>query len=403
MQYRFKRTLLAFSIAFTPLIGAVSVQADAIADALSSGKASGDFRLRYETVEQDNALKDAKALTLRSRIGYTTSTISHFSGTLEFEDVRVVGGVDQYSAYPWITDKAYSVIADPQVTEVDQVFIQYKTDSASGRYGRQVIALDNQRFIGHVGWRQDRQTFDAFSAKLTAVENLTVSYAYLFQRNRIFGEEADIHSRDHLLNASYKTAFGTATGYGYLLEEDNASAKSFDTYGVRFNGSAPIGDIKVLYTAEYANQEKTEKGSEKFNADYLLAEAGLSISGITAKLGYEVLGSDNGNYGFSTPLATGHKFNGWADQFLNTPKEGLVDTYASLAGKLAGGKLALIYHEFEADESSDTVQDLGSEVDVIYSRGFGKHYNAGIKYAVYRKGDINTNSDKLWVWVGAKF
>ena len=390
-------SLLSLSTLFSP-----NLLADAVADALSSGKASGDFRLRYETVDQDNALKDADALTLRTRIGYTTGTVSNFSGTIEFEDVRVVGGIDDYNSTQ-NGNGTYSVIADPETTEVDQAFIQYKDDLATVKYGRQVVTLDNHRFVGHVGWRQDRQTFDAFSSVFTPAENLKLTYAYLFKRNAIFAEARDMKSKDHLLNASYTTSVGTITGYGYLLEQDDASELSYDTFGLRFTGATELDSLKLLYTAEYATQEKDDRAGADFEADYMLLEGGIAISGITAKLGYEVLGSDDGDYGFATPLATLHKFNGWADQFLATPNQGLVDTYVSVGGGLAGGKWAVIYHEFEADEEKGGIDDLGDEIDLVYSRPFGKTYSAGIKYAAYSAGDTKVDADKLWVWVGAKF
>ncbi len=135
----------------------------------------------------------------------------------------------------------------------------------------------------------------------------------------------------------------------------------------------------------------------------MLAEGAFAFSGMKATLGYEVLGSDSGEYGFSTPLATLHKFNGWADQFLGTPPQGLVDLYASLSGGLAGGKWAVVYHEFEADEESSGVDDLGDEIDLVYSRKFGSNYNGGIKYAAYTAGDTKVDADKLWVWVGMTF
>ncbi|WP_246283085.1 alginate export family protein [Marinifaba aquimaris] len=53
------------------------------------------------------------------------------------------------------------MIADPESTEVDQALLQYKGKSWTTKLGRQIIALDGQRFVGHVGWRQDSQTFDA--------------------------------------------------------------------------------------------------------------------------------------------------------------------------------------------------------------------------------------------------
>ena len=56
--------------------------------------------------------------------------------------------------------------------------------------------------------------------------------------------------------------------------------------------------------------QSNETAVSDFDTDYLFAELGAVFSGVTAKLGYEVLGSDSGMMGFQTPLATLHKFNG---------------------------------------------------------------------------------------------
>ncbi|WP_257255054.1 alginate export family protein, partial [Endozoicomonas sp. SESOKO3] len=369
-----KVTLLAAAIAGAAAVSTTQVQADEFIEALTGGEAFGDFRLRYETVDQDNTKKDAKALTLRSRLGYKTGDYYGFSGLLEFEDSRSIAGIDDYNDTVG-NGTDYSVIADPGVTEVDQAFIQYKMEGLTAKLGRQVIAYDNQRFVGHVGWRQDRQTFNALSADYMPVEGLSLKYAYINKRNRIFAEEKDLRSKDHLLNASYATPLGKLTGYAYLLELDDDTDNSLDTYGVRLSGSADVSDLKLLYTGEYATQE-SESGSNKYDANFYFVEGGVAIFGITTKVGYEVLGSDDGNYGFSTPLATAHKFNGWTDQFLSTPAEGLKDLYASVGGKLFGGKWSVTYHDFTADEETATVEDLGKEIDLVYSKKFGKHYNA---------------------------
>jgi hypothetical protein len=42
-----------------------------------------------------------------------------------------------------------------------------------------VIAYDGHRFVGHVGWRQDRQTFDSMRFDMVPVENVTMSYSYI--------------------------------------------------------------------------------------------------------------------------------------------------------------------------------------------------------------------------------
>ncbi|MFT6030425.1 MAG: hypothetical protein ACI8O8_002170 [Oleiphilaceae bacterium] len=83
------------------------------------------------------------------------------------------------------------------------------------------------------------------------------------------------------------------------------------------------------------------------------------------------MGAGTGSISCETPLATLYKFNGWADVFLNTPADGLTDLYASAAGKVSGGKWMVAYHEFDSDEGST---DLGSELDISFSKGFGKNY-----------------------------
>jgi len=373
---------------------------ESITEALNNGKASVDLRLRYESVEQDNAVEDAGALTLRTHLGYSSGSYKGFSAKLEMEDVRIAGGQGDYTVGPTgYNPGQYSVIADPEHTELDQGYLQYKTDSIQTKLGRQVLTYDNHRFVGHVGWRQDRQTFDGVSIKATPLKSLTVNYSYLTQRNRIFAEEADVESKDHLLNLSYKTPVGKLTGYAYMLTVDNNTDNALDTIGFSLNGGKDLS-----YHVEIADQTSETVASE-FDSSYLFAELATKFSGMTAKLGHEILGSDDGNYGFSTPLATLHKFNGWSDQFLGTPAAGLVDTYLSLGGKVAGGKWLLSYHDFSADESSATLSDLGSEIDLLFAKKLSKTYSTGIKYASYSAGDAaasKVDTDKLWVWFSVK-
>jgi hypothetical protein len=379
------------------------VVAQELAEAVTSGSTKIDLNLRYEQVEQDNISQDASALTLRTLLSYTTGKYKNLSAKIEVEDTRIVLGQGDYTVGPTgYNSGIYSVIADPEHTELDQGYVQYATDTITAKFGRQVITMDNHRFVGHVGWRQDRQTFDGISFSYAPSKDLTLNYAYLTQRNRIFAEATDLDAKDHLLNASYQTSAGKLTAYSYMLEVDNTVENSLDTYGIRFNGSTKLGDTKVLYSAEFATQS-SETAITDFDADYLLLEAGAVFGGLTAKLSYESLGSDNGSYGFSTPLATLHKFNGWADTFLNTPVEGLVDTSISLSGKAGPGSWMVVYHDFDTDQASEFVDDLGSEVDLKYVGKFAQHYSYGIKYAAYSGKSGRADTDKLWIWLGAKF
>jgi hypothetical protein len=116
-------------------------------------------------------------------------------------------------------------------------------------------------------------------------------------------------------------------------------------------------------------------------------------------IGYEVLGSDN-NQGFQTPLATLHKFNGWADRFLTTPAQGLQDIYAEAGVKLPYEiPLKFVYHKFDSDK-----QDInyGQEFDVEISKKFYERFTALIAYA-YFDGQTAAYPDSQRVWVQMGF
>ena len=397
----FKRGLLATVISAALLPAAQA--ATEWHDALSDSKASASFRLRYEGANQDNAVKDASALTLRTLLSFESGEYNGFSFKADLEDVTIVMGQGDYTVGPAGYNLGeYSVIADPETTELNQGYVQFKNDGLTVKAGRQIIALDGHRFVGHVGWRQDWQTYDAVSVNYKASDKLNAFYAYLNKRNRIFGEAADIDSKDHLLNVSYKDDFGKLTAYAYLLEVDNNTDNSLDTYGVSYSGAYKTDSVKWLYNAEFATQS-SEAAATDYSATYAMLEAGAVVSGVTAKLGYELLGSDDGMYGFATPLATLHKFNGWSDQWLGTPAQGLQDVYVSAATKFAGGKWLFVYHDFSADEASSTVDDLGSEINIQYTTKIAEKFSFGAKYANYSAGDIKVDTDKLWVWIATKF
>ena len=370
-----------------------------------SGTFYGDLRLRYEGVEQNNALEDADALTLRTRVGYKSGNYEGFSAQVEIENVIEL--IDDFSVPPaGVRPGQFSVIADPEGTELDQAFIKYSSETLSVKVGRQVLTLDGHRFVGHVGWRQDRQTFDGVVVQYKPAKGFNINASYIDKRNRIFADESDIDTKDVILNSSYATPIGKLVGYAYLLEEDTAASNSIDTYGVSLTGSQTIGENKASYAVEFATQEI----NDSFDTDYLKLEAGMTftevLGGLTAKVGFERLGSDSGQAGFSTPLATLHKFNGWSDQFLGTPQQGLEDVYLSVGGKVAGGKWSAIYHDFSSEVALNGADDLGDEINLVYSRKFSDSISGGIKFADYSAGNAafgKVDTQKAWLWAGYKF
>ncbi len=160
------------------------------------------------------------------------------------------------------------------------------------------------------------------------------------------------------------------------------------------------------YQLEYATQDTKLANGSDFDADYILAEGSLNVADATFALGIENLQSDNGSFGFATPLATGHKFQGWTDQFLNTPNEGVMDVYFTVGADFDGIKLLAVYHDFTADtDNLSGDDDLGSEVGFLASKQMGD-YNLSVKYANYDAGDSSFNkadTQKLWLTVSADF
>jgi hypothetical protein len=392
-----KYPVLALSFAAATGI-AMTAQAATFTEALTGGTPKLDLRLRYESVDQASALQNANAFTLRTRLGYETGEFQSFRAYVELENTTALGD-DAYNST--LNGKTqYSTVVDPENSEVNQSYIDYSGfDSTLVRAGRQRIILDNARFVGNVGWRQNEQTFTAASISNTALPDTTLYYAYLDEIKGINGAATDVHA--HLLNASYAgLAPGKLTGYGYLIDFVNTPLASQQTWGVRFDGSHDAGAAKLLYTAEYARQTDYQGGNSNIDADYTLLELGATLSGVTGKVGYEVLGADSA-YSFETPLATKHAFNGWADVFLNTPDgQGLKDAYLLVSGSVAGIGLTGVYHDFSADKGG---ADFGTEVDLQALKKFGKNYSAGIKYAAYNADSYSVDTDKFWVWGGVTF
>jgi hypothetical protein len=396
-----KKIILASAISTALLAVAMPSQAQSFAEFTKEGDVIAELRVRNETVQQDNPKDDAIAMTARARLGYETASISGFKILAEYDHVTALQNEYNSKTDFGSDDKTKSVVADPTTGDINRAQISYTSAEFGATLGRQRIILDNARFVGNVGWRQNEQTYDAARIDVTAVKDLTATYAYISQVNDIFFNDVEVEN--HLLNVGYKMPIGKVTGYSYLLK-DSDSEGTVDTFGVRFKGQTALSALNVLYTAEYATQSQNSgaDGAIDNDAAYRLIEAGINVSGITLAAGMETLAGD-GTASFSTPLATKHAYNGWSDTFLGTPINGLSDTYAKAMTKVAGVKLLAVYHDFNSDKDGD---DLGSEINLLAAKKFNANFSAGIKYAQYSAGDdayAYVDTDKLWVWAEAKF
>ncbi|WDE05750.1 alginate export family protein [Thalassomonas viridans] len=370
--------------------------ADGVKKALGDSKVNLNFRARFENVDQDGIKEDANALTLKSRITAKTGAYNGFSLGVEVDNVTEL--VNNYNSTRNGETK-YPVVADPEGTDVNQAYIQYKGDKATFTAGRQRILHSGQRFVGGVGWRQNEQTYDGYRLVYQASDAFSLDYSYVYNINKIFGPRgasADDDGEFHLANAVYKiNKDHKLSAFAYLLEYEYSYAKSTTTYGLQYNGN--FGP--VIANASYAQQSDRDDNPNDFDADYFNLELGSTLGPVKVLAGYELLGSDNG-IGFSTPLATLHKFQGFADKFLATPGDGIEDIYFTAKTKVSGIKLSATYHNFSADKGS---RDWGSEIDLVAAYAIDKNYKVLLKFASYDADDHATDTDKLWLQVTAKF
>ncbi|WP_346380600.1 alginate export family protein [Acidithiobacillus sp.] len=392
---------------------ASTAQADTLTNAISGGQVNLDFRPRYEFMSQANK-NDANAFTVQTLLGLASKPVAGISADLQF--INVAGIVDQYNSLK-NGKAAYSLIPDPAETNVNQAYLQYAgIPGLRLRAGRQEINLDDERFVGAVGFRQTPQSFDAVSAQDEALPDLTLYGAYIWRIKNILNE--NVPSRTFLSEMSWTPSpllHAQAFGYGYgnqahsaipgaaaCFLAGNAQVCNSATLGVRVQGAIPLGDaLHLPYDLSYAKQLPYDSGGAAVNAQYYHVGAGLALPELWLHTDYMVMGTNSqGSYGFQTPLATKHAFNGWAEVFLTTPLNGLRSLYFTLGGKLIGTQLAAIYYDFQADRGG---AQYGHELDLSATHAFSKHWSAGAQYADYQRTNYGMNTEGTWVFVTAKF
>lgn len=363
---------------------------------------SGEIRPRFESADVNDNQKDgANAFTVRTTLGVKAGKLLGQEMLGAYVEATSVNnfGYDNYNSTANGKVK-YDTIVDPNQARMTQAYVDVKLPANTLiRAGRQMVNLDNQRFVGAVGWRQMFQTFDAAALVTQPVEGLSVLAAYVYGINtvKVQPNNKATETGSALFNASYSPMVAIkVTGYAYLL------ASISDTFGGYVSGTIKSDDLSLGYRAEYAVQSdpslEYRVEDVKADASYMNVDLQLGYAGAFIGANYEMLGKANGNAsnGFWTPLATLHKFNGWADVFLGSKNvKGLIDMNGRIGYKAGGiGKLMAVYHKFDAEEG-DT-KDLGSEIDVLYANKVPgvKGLKGLLKAALYSKGETGSGFEK---------
>ncbi|EGW22355.1 alginate export family protein [Methylobacter tundripaludum] len=408
-------SLLALSVVSGSALAGVTQDVE---DALNfyhygkNGAVKFDLNTRWENVDQDRGTqKTANAVTSRLRAGLLSPVFHGIQGYAEYEGNLAM--VDDYNSTR-NNNTRYSTIADPEKSELNQLWLSYAgIPDTLIKGGRQRIKFDDDRFIGNVGWRQMETTFDSVLVTHNNQQlfGLTVNAGYIGNVQTFTATNERIEAP--ILNVNYKVGdYGNLVGYGYWLnytERENYE-KSSETYGLRMTNFQKPGDTLklsdnygVVYTAEWGHQEDYGHGPTKYSVDRLNLMGGLTAYNLTFQGAIEQLDGKGLNKTFDTPLGTNHAFQGWADIFLVTPRNGIRDVFGTMISTFDRGEVILTgtYHNF----TDDTGQlKYGDEWDFSALKKFGKHYSVLAKYAYYSADNYNaadtfTNTDTQKIWL----
>ncbi|HEV7290499.1 hypothetical protein [Sphingomonas sp.] len=366
-----------------------------------------DARLRYEQVEQDGLPLDAQAVTLRVRAGVQASlgpltALVEAQGNLAIVDDRF-DGLSGSAARP--------LIADPETVAIHRAQLALKLPVVTLTAGRQRITLDDERFVGAVGFRQNGQSFDAVRAEATPVKGVKADLSYAWSVRTIWGingtgaRQRAVGGDNVFANLSWVSPIGTLTGFGYWVDQDEAAVQGFRlssrTFGVRLAGIRTLGNAKLDYQLSHARQSDMGRNPNDYAAAYWLADVSVDLNGPKLGIGYEVLGADTGVAltSFQTPLGTNFKFQGWADKYLATPPDGVRDLYLSAGwgwkaiGPAKGVTLQAAWHRYESDRLT---RHYGDELNLVALAKLGKT-TASVRYADYRADGFATDTRKFWL------
>lgn len=404
-------------------------------ESIQMGKPMTNFRLRYENVNQDGyqpapydskKLDTAEGFNLRSLIGWQTAPFNNFSFAAQVIDVHQFSNHanDRRDNLSEPGKANYPNIVDPAYTDINQLFVDWTgIKNTKLRLGRQQLNLDNVRFIGDIGFRQVMQVFDGLAITNKSIPDTEIFVAHFDKVRQVNTKLRD--GNIDIVNAKYHiTPTESVTGYGYFIDVANLSQNngnpaavstaaqggnglgpnqdltksattdaSNKTFGLRLDGVRKVSDHwKALYTAEYAKQDDYKGGNPLIDAHYYRLGAGAMFDVWSLRIDHEMLSSNHGKYAFQTPLGTNHLFQGWADVFLTTPRQGMEDTFITFAGSIQKAKLMAEYHVYKSDKKFQSIgklsNDYGTEIDASIAYLFTANITGKVEYAKFSEDDV---------------
>lgn len=363
--------LLKFSFLIASGVLAPRSIANAEAAQDSVIRLSSDIRVRYESVVLgSNSSEDLATARVRTLAEWTGNNLVSVLAEVEGV-VRVPAHAHGHSP-----SRSGSLVPDTDSLEINRFQVNLTPlPGITFQAGRQVIALDDERFIGSSNFRQNQQTYDAATIGF-ANRGFAADLGYIWGVNRSVnpaGQSGTQGSQSGFLTVSAPAPLGRLSIFHYAVDleplgtDDVAGAKS-GTTGMSWKARLGGSELAATFNAAIAGQVDRALPGARPKSTYGLVSAGLESDEISVSLRHEVLGG--GAAAFQTRLGSLHGFQGSADVFTVTPAEGLKDTSFEAvwrqgsAGALRGLTWSARAHDFQAEETN---LPLGEEIDFSVS------------------------------------
>ncbi|MEO8385294.1 MAG: alginate export family protein [Betaproteobacteria bacterium] len=378
-----------------------------LANALSNGRLLLEIRPRYALISETIKPEKTDVWTLRTTVGWQTAPIYDLRFTGQYIFTGILGPA-RLNSDPFRNGSApYPLLPDPAHSGANQVFADYAgLPDTKMRLGRQILRIDDQRFIGDVDFRQTPQVFDG----LTVINNsLPETEIQLGEYRRIRTPLGSLNSlRLHIVHAAWNPLpEHSLAAYGYWQDQAaTGSQTGFTTnaqriVGMHADGGFALGnEWRWMYYIGIARQNRIGAGDARIKASYIRIGAGIQSNGTAiwgARLDHEVKGSNGGVYGFQTPLTDYYAFNGTALQFTSTPPQGLRDSWLTLRGQLEKLSMFMEAHRFRSDVGGLA---LGHEFDVSVSYPVTNNLVVKLQHAQFVAGSnakVKNDVDKTWL------
>lgn len=402
----------ALSLLAALLLGTISTSA--VAQDISTSitpRFTGDLRLRYQALENDDFTQTGEALTIRYAGAVELDIFKKTSFLAEVEGVAAL--IDDYNDGTGV-NSVLPVIPDPEGVELNRLqIISEIIPKTRVTVGRQRLTLDDWRFIGAFPFRQNNQSIEAIRVETTAFGPGILDVGYFNKVRRPLGADnvAGVFRGDSFFaNYNLATPLGRASAFHYATELEtwslgvNRQIVSTQTTGARILGRRDWQNFAVAWEASYAKQSDYADNPNDYSADYGLAELTLSPGAFKFKLRGERLGSDNGQ-SLQTPLASLHRFQGSADQFLRTPVDGLKDYSVSASynfdpvGPFSDITILARHHWFDADTDG---RNYGRELDMSIKAKVDK-VGFALEYANYNAETFSSDTQTLFLTTEISF